>query len=179
MLARIYRLSLVVLATALGGLSLIRADEPSKSDDPKGIEFFEAKIRPVLAVHCYKCHSAEAGKAEGSLQVDTRDRIRAGGDRGPAVVPRDAAGSILLTAISHADSDLQMPPKKDRLPQAVIADVRAWIEMGAPDPRVPSATTTVRPAVDVDAGRKFWAYQKPVAYPAPATKNHAWAERDL
>src|SRR5687767_8536723 len=88
---------------ALWTLCAISAAEPPKPDDAKGIEFFEAKIRPVLAVHCYKCHSADAGKSEGSLQLDTRDRIRAGGDRGKAVVPRDPSASILLTAISHTD----------------------------------------------------------------------------
>src|SRR5262245_47381699 len=98
--------------------------DPPTAEEAKGIDFFEAKIRPVLAVHCYKCHSTEANKAEGGLQVDTRDRIRAGGDRGPAIVPRDPKSSILLTAISHADEDLQMPPKKERLPQSVIADIR-------------------------------------------------------
>ena len=30
--------------------------------DPKGIEFFETKIRPVLVEHCYSCHSEEARK---------------------------------------------------------------------------------------------------------------------
>ena len=84
------RISMIIfVAITLGALGVIRAQDLPQSDDIKGIEFFEAKIRPVLAVHCYKCHSAEAGKAEGSLQVDTRDRIRTGGDRGPAVVPRD------------------------------------------------------------------------------------------
>ena len=49
--------------------------------------FFEAKIRPVLLDHCYKCHSARAGKQEGGLLLDTRDGIRKGGANGHAVVP--------------------------------------------------------------------------------------------
>jgi uncharacterized membrane protein len=53
-----------------------------------GAEFFESRIRPVLAEHCYRCHSAEAakaGKLKGGLQLDTRAGIRAGGETGPAV----------------------------------------------------------------------------------------------
>ena len=36
-------------------------------------EFFEAKIRPVLADTCYRCHSADAGKNKGGLTLDSRD----------------------------------------------------------------------------------------------------------
>src|SRR5687768_4386016 len=103
MLAQIRRLALLFAALAFSGASLLCTAEPPPADDAKGIEFFEAKIRPVLAVHCYKCHSAEAGKSEGGLQVDTRASLRTGGDRGPAVVPRDPSASTLLTAISHSD----------------------------------------------------------------------------
>ena len=35
----------------LGSIPLVAAD------DPAGIAFFEQKIRPVLAEHCYECHS--------------------------------------------------------------------------------------------------------------------------
>jgi hypothetical protein len=94
------------------------ADEPPGLDERKGFDFFESKIRPVLAQHCYKCHSTSAGKSESGLLLDSREKTRAGGDRGPAVVPRDPKASILLTAISHADPDLKMPPKKDRLPES-------------------------------------------------------------
>src|SRR5687767_13844641 len=105
----------------------------SRADD--GIAFFESKIRPLLVQHCYECHSAAAGKSEGGLRLDTREALRAGGDRGPAIIPNDSANSILLTAVSHGDPDLKMPPKKDRLPASALADIRTWIEKGAPDPR--------------------------------------------
>ena len=42
------------------------------SPSPEGIAFFESKIRPVLAQHCYQCHSAEAlhaGKLKANLLV--------------------------------------------------------------------------------------------------------------
>jgi hypothetical protein len=156
-----------------------RAEDAAQPDDPKGLEFFESKIRPVLAQQCYACHSTAAGKAESGLLLDSRERIRSGGDRGPAVVPRDAKSSILLSAITHADADLKMPPKKDRLPDAILADFRAWIEMGAPDPRTSSAATTVKSTIDLESARRFWSLQKPKLHPLPATTNPAWAKRDL
>ncbi len=72
-----------------------------------------------------------------------------------------------------------MPPKKERLPAAVIADVETWIEMGAADPRAADAAQVAGPPVDLEAGRRFWAFQKPVAHKPPATKDPAWARRDL
>src|SRR5215207_5768593 len=96
------------------------------ADDAKGLAFFEAKVRPVLVENCYQCHSARAGKSAGGLRLDTRKGIRAGGDRGPAVVPGDPRASLLLTAIAHTDPDLKMPPRKPRLPDAVVNDIRAW-----------------------------------------------------
>jgi hypothetical protein len=153
--------------------SLFAADSPART------AFFESKIRPVLVKHCYECHSVEAAKSKGGLQLDTKDGIRAGGDSGPAVVPGDPEKSLLLTAIRHTDPDLEMPPKKDKLPDAVIADFVTWIQSGAADPRESTAKTVERPPVDIDSGRKFWSYQKPVAPSLPQTKRSDWALRDL
>lgn len=125
------------------------------------VSFFESKIRPVLVKQCYECHSVETGKSKGGLTLDTKQGIRTGGDTGPAVVPRDAAKSLLLAAIKHSDPDLEMPPKKARLPEAVIADFEAWIKAGAADPRESAVKAAERPPVDVESGRKFWSYQKP------------------
>src|SRR5262249_12148414 len=86
------------------------------ADDARALAFFEAKTRPVLGENCYQCHSARAGKSAGGLKPDTKKAIRAGGDRGPAAVPGDPKASLLLTAVSHTDPDLKMPPKKPRLP---------------------------------------------------------------
>ncbi len=167
-------LTLPLLITSSSG-----ADDAAKPDDAKGIEFFESKIRPILAQQCYACHSTAAGKAESGLLLDSRERMRAGGDRGPAVVPRDPKSSILLAAIAHTDDDLKMPPKKDRLPDSALADFRAWIEMGAPDPRTSNVTTTIKPAIDLKSARRFWSLQKPRLHPPPATNNLAWQKREL
>ena len=127
-----------------------------------GDSFFESKIRPVLVEHCYECHSAESGKSKGGLMLDTKAAIRAGGDTGPAVVPGDAAKSLLLTAIKHSDPDLEMPPKEPKLPDAVIADFEAWIKSGADDPRDSATKVVERAPADVKSGREFWSYKRPM-----------------
>src|SRR5690606_28681618 len=123
------------------------------------------------------------------LRVDTRAAIRAGGERGPAVVPGDVASSLLLAAITHADPDLKMPPKTPRLPDAVIADVKRWIEMGAPDPR--DGEAAARDVSDAELAAEHWAYQPLVDPPLPeitvadagvdgvdAGNGAVWARRD-
>ena len=80
-----------------------------------GGDFFEKKVRPILSDHCYKCHSHSADKIKGGLVLDSADGALTGGDTGPAVVPGDLAKSLLITAITYADEDLQMPPKGKKL----------------------------------------------------------------
>lgn len=90
-------------------------------------DFFEAKIRPVLATHCFECHGH---KEKGGLKLDSRTAILQGGDSGPAMVPGNPQKSLLMTAVQHTDPELEMPPKK-KLPPEVIADLSQWIRAGA------------------------------------------------
>ena len=129
-----------------------------------GIEFFEKKIRPVLAAKCYACHSAAAKPLMGGLLVDSREGIRRGGSSGmPAVVPDKPDQSLLLTAI-HQKGTLKMPVG-GMLPDEVIADFESWIKMGAPDPRDAKAPPPP-PPYDFAKARQHWSY-RPVADPAP------------
>ena len=81
-------------------------------------DFFEARVRPVLVEHCQSCHGPEKQKA--GLRLDSRAFLLQGGESGPAVVPGNPEASLLLKAVSHADPDLAMPPKKPRLADAVV-----------------------------------------------------------
>ena len=75
-----------------------------------GASFFEQKIRPVLAEHCYKCHSTKATKLKGGLALDSKERALHGGNTGPAIVPSNPEDSLLLKAIRQSEPDLEMPP---------------------------------------------------------------------
>ena len=167
----------VLLLTASLAIALnpVRADEQAL-EDKAGLRFFESNIRPILVKHCYECHSNQSGAAEGELRLDSRQAIRAGGDRGPAVVPGSPEKSLLLTAVSHADPDLMMPPRKQKLPDSVIADLRRWISMGAPDPR---DELSVRPTTIQQAGRDFWAYQTPVKPEVPRAEGDVWSRQNI
>ena len=169
----------VIILTLIGPLAIpcIGAEDEARSKDAGGLAFFEAKIRPVLVEHCYACHAAESGTAEGSLVLDSQQGLLLGGDRGPAIVAGDTDASLLLQAISHSDPNLKMPPRQERLPEAVIADFRKWIAMGAPDPRTGGAPAPSRWA-DPKAAREFWAY-RPLARTAPPDVDSDWPRQSL
>lgn len=135
---------------------------------PAEMEFFEAKVRPVLAKHCYKCHSAESAKVKGDLFLDTREGLRKGGKSGPAIVPGQPDRSLLITAVRYTDPEVQMPPKGEKLAEVDIANLAKWVEMGAPDPRTGSTGAVARPG-SAGASKEHWAFQavKRPAIPAP------------
>lgn len=147
---------------------------------PEELEFFEAKIRPILSAECYECHGAK--KQKGGLRLDYRDGWKKGGDSGDAIVPGNAAKSLLITSIRHDDPDLKMPDKSPKLDDRVIADFEKWVNMGAPDPRdQPPAELSGKPAwKDLLAARRTWWSLQPVEKPpVPAVQNAAWPASDI
>jgi hypothetical protein len=125
----------------------------------------------VLVNNCYKCHSRQAEKLKGNLSVEFRESLLKGGETGPAVVPGDAENSLLIKAIRYEDADLQMPPKAPLTDQQ-IADLTAWVKMGAPDPRVAGALLT-----SADWGknrREHWSFQPLKKVEIPAVTDSNW-----
>ncbi|MEM7015369.1 MAG: DUF1549 domain-containing protein, partial [Verrucomicrobiota bacterium] len=126
------------------------------------IEFFENKIRPVLAQDCYECHSS-SGKQRGGLVLDHRQGMLDGGDYGPAVVPGKPDESVIMEALRH-ENDLTMPKAGVKLDPVIVADFEKWILMGAPDPRdgPPSdaelAKDTAWPAI-LERRKAWWSFQ--------------------
>ena len=149
------RLLGVLLLCAAAGL---RAALP-----PEQVEFFEAKVRPLLAEHCYACHSAAKGKSKGGLQLDTRDALLRGGASGAAIVAGDTSKGLLLEAVRYRNDDLLMPPPDEggRLSPEKVAVLEEWVRMGAPDPRDGGPASPL----DMDLARRHWALQ-PVERPA-------------
>ena len=111
------------------------------------------KIKPLLAVHCYKCHDAETHK--GGLQLETRSLALKGGKSGePAIVPGASARSELVRRITSSDPEEQMPPKGLRLTPDEVARIKQWIDEGAKWPE----------------RDEYWAFQPPTTPPLPAGK---------
>ena len=93
-----------------------------------------------------------------------RDRLRRGGEHGPAVVPGNVEASLLIKAIRYANEDLQMPPK-GKLSDGVIKDFENWVRMGAPDSRDGSAPVAAK-TYDTEKSKKWWSV---TSFPVPVT----------
>jgi hypothetical protein len=172
------RVSLVLAAASLGLVSSIADAQDDSRPSAEQIQFFESKIRPVLVEHCYKCHSTESGTVRGGLGVDHREALFSGGASGPAVVPGNLEESILWNAINY--NDYQMPPNR-KLPPAVIADFRKWIEMGAPDPRTNEGVVVhskVTPEI-IEQGKQHWSFQTPKKTAVDAKQFQDWTRTDI
>jgi hypothetical protein len=146
------------------------------------IEFFEAKIRPVLVQKCYGCHNSKMAAPKGSLVLDTKEGMLKGGVSGPAIVPGRPAESRLITALSFTDPLAKMPPS-GKLPETVLADFEQWIARGAADPRV-AAPATAAAAVQykglsIEDGRKWWAFQPVTAHAAPKAAANGWPKNKI
>jgi hypothetical protein len=173
----------IAVALSLAAAGRVRGDDAKPMTEQ--IDFFEKKIRPVLVEHCYKCHAATAKKVRGGLLLDSRDRLRKGGDSGPVIVPGDPVASRLMKALRY--DELQMPPD-GKLPEKVIADFERWIKQGAVDPRVATAsngggigrpTPSVLGKIDFEAAKQFWAFQPPRQHEPPAVRNSGWPRRKI
>ncbi len=149
----------------------------ARGDEQERRDFFESRVRPVLAVHCYNCHGAV--KQAGGLRVDWRGGMLEGGFSGPAIEPGDADESLLVRVVEHDEPGMDMPRKAAKLPAAVLRDLREWVENGAYDPRteLPTAEESSRDEWRAKlAKRRGWWSLQPVSRPAvPEPADRGWA----
>jgi mono/diheme cytochrome c family protein len=147
------------------------AQTPAASQAP---DFFETKVRPILANNCYDCHAA----AEmGGLRVDSRERLLAGGKSGAAIVPGDPDKSLLIQAVRQT-GDLKMP-KGGKLKSDEVEALAAWVKSGAVWPDTKGAVQSSPVKVITAEQRAFWSFQ-PLHDPAiPAVKEKSWAKTNL
>ena len=144
------------------------------------VEFFEARIRPVLVERCYSCHNSSK-RAKGGLVLDHRDGIREESDTGTAVVPGDPERSMLLKVVRHEIEDLEMPKDGPRLDDEVVADFERWIRNGAQDPRdAPPSATELSALTSWEATlarRKLWWSLQPIRAVEPPPS--AWSDHPV
>ncbi|WP_417746654.1 DUF1553 domain-containing protein [Rosistilla oblonga] len=157
-------------------IGLIAIAATAQADPLSKAEYFEQHIRPVLIKHCYECHAENSAELGGSLLLDSADGWRTGGDSGPAIVPSNAAESLLISALEF--ESVEMPPS-GRLPDEVIDHFRHWIDQGAFDPREGTGTHPASKGIDLDAGRDFWSFQNPQEVSPPTVPGSDWAWSDI
>ena len=152
---------------------LAQAADPSAEH----LAFFEGKVRPLLAKHCYECHATDSKKVKGGLLLDSKEGWMAGGDSGDVIEPGKPNASLVMESVRYANKDLQMPPKY-QLSADEIAVLERWIAIGAPDPRTGKKIVKAS-GIDWEKGRKHWSFQ-PVTKPTvPKVKDAGWVRDDV
>ncbi|MBM3970284.1 MAG: DUF1553 domain-containing protein [Planctomycetes bacterium] len=144
-------LAVLLAATAVSAFAQTPNDE--------GLQFFEAKIRPVLVQHCYSCHSVQARdakKLKGKLFLDSAEGVLDGGESGAVIVKGKSAESLLIKALKH--DGIEMPPS-GKLSSEIVADFAKWIDLGAPDPRKGDAPAKPKREISLEEGRQWWSFQ--------------------
>jgi mono/diheme cytochrome c family protein len=160
---------LLLLAGCFGLASAQQNTKPasakSEAPSPQHVEFFETKVRPILAEHCFKCHGPE--KHKGDLRLDSREAMLKGNESGGVIVPGQPEKSRLVEAVRH-EGDIKMPPAPgDKLPAEAIENLVAWIKLGAPWPK---SASVANEALSERSSKKHWAFT-PVRTPAmPAVR---------
>jgi hypothetical protein len=154
----------------IAGIPALLAQAPTP--DAAGVEFFEKNIRPVFVSRCYVCHSSSAPKVQGGFQLDSRDRLRKGGNSGSLITPGDPDSSLLIKALRYTDPNLKMPPGK-ALPPEVVAHFEQWVRMGAPDPRIEAPKTAP------NKPRDWWSYKRPVRPDVPGVADANWPKTPI
>ncbi len=124
------------------------AQTSSKLEDTKKTDVVTYKdhVSPILRKHCGNCHNPD--KATSDLNVMTYQTLIAGGSSGESISPGNPNQSLLYRAVAHLEEPF-MPPKSPKIPEADLAVIQKWIELGAPETSVSAAKASTR-KLDLD-----------------------------
>jgi len=138
-------------------------------------DFFEAKVRPILATECFACHT---DSQLGALRLDSREAMLRGGKSGPAIVPGDPDKSLLIAALRQT-GELKMP-KGGKLSADQIEAIATWIRTGAVWPDTGTAKVASKGELAIDPARRaFWSFQPLHPAPAPSVQNTRWPKNEI
>ncbi len=147
---------------------------PASAQQLDRSEFFEERVRPVLADNCFACHTSSK---MGGLEMTSHESMLAGGNSGPAIVPGHPDRSLLIQAVRQTHERLKMPPQ-EKLDPYEIEDLEMWIADGAYWPDAGAAGPVAQKVGEhgiTPEQRDFWAF-RPVRKPSlPKIKGEARA----
>jgi hypothetical protein len=163
-------MSIRILTLLLIAVASAPAARATEADD-----FFETRVRPLLARRCYECHRR---KAEGGLRLDSLQAMLKGGQTGPAIVVGSSRNSLLWRVVSGNHKEISMPPNEP-LKDGDIKVIDKWISDGA---HWPTAQPSVRATPDehgiTTEERTFWSFQ-PIARPAIPHIDGDWGRHPI
>ncbi|MBI3865437.1 MAG: DUF1549 domain-containing protein, partial [Planctomycetia bacterium] len=118
--------ALVALGTALAVIGVagpVLAAPPDDAQAAAKKPDFKTDIAPIFERHCLRCHDTKVKK--GELDLSTPEGALAGGESGPALVPRQPAASKLYDLVDNGEMPLDRKTQVSALERETL---RLWIE---------------------------------------------------
>jgi len=123
--------------------SRLQADEPAA---PAAKISYDEHVRPILREHCATCHNQDTKKSD--LAIDSYASLMHGGAGGEVIAPGDLDNSRLWALVSHTEEP-KMPPNQDKLADAKLQVIKAWILGGALENAGSTAKAGKKPAMNL------------------------------
>jgi WD40 repeat protein len=101
-------------------------------------------VQPIFRQHCFTCHGPDTQKND--LALNSYASAMTGGASGEALAAGDPDASYLWQLVNH-DAEPAMPPGGDKLPQAELDVIKAWIVGGLLEKKDSVARKSTKPAV--------------------------------
>ena len=94
---------------------------------------YSGDVFPILKENCLTCHTkGKKGYEATGFSMETYEDFMKGTKFGPVVIPGSGFSSTLAILIEHkGDPKINMPHKKQPLPEKDIETIKTWIDQGA------------------------------------------------
>jgi hypothetical protein len=136
----------MILLLAFGCVIAVRANaEDAKPADAAKVTYDE-HVQPIFREHCFSCHNQDTKKSDLSLASYTA--LMAGGASGAVIEAGDPDSSRIWALVSHAEEP-KMPPEQDKLPDAKLEVIKAWILGGALENNGSVAKVSKKPKLEM------------------------------
>lgn len=122
-------------------------------------------VQPIFRAKCFACHNPD--KKSGGLDLTNFTAMKEGGSSGDVIEAGDADSSYLWLLVNH-ESEPYMPPKADKLPDEMLAVIKAWIVGGALETK--SSKAVVRPKAKMEFALSFGSTGRPEGPPPLPTR---------
>ena len=135
-------------------------------DDPvwPEVPVFESDVFPILENKCIHCHGSD--DPQGGLELTSVDKIRFGGESGPALVPGSPNQSFVHFLVSRNE----MPPAgEEPLTPQEKQVIHRWIQTGAKS-ETPPSNLPPRSFVKQEV-RQQWQFMQPVRPSLPEVQS--------
>ena len=159
------------ICVAWAMLGLFAPQASWAADRAAELQRFERKIRPLLVKRCSKCHSGPKPKA--GLNLVDAGLLMSGGRSGPAIVPGNPTGSLMVQVIRRRDKK-RMPPDTP-LEDPQILELVTWIKNGAVVPTAGDKGTRQPGGTITNDDREWWSFRALNPGPVPMVPSDRWS----